>query len=94
LGKGRANTFKHIEPWQMDMLITMPTLFMAVGALFWVPLTIGMGRRPVFLIASFVTMLATLVAGYTRDFQQLLACVCFMGLGEGFALIAVSVPPT
>lgn len=73
----------------MDMLVTVPTLFMAIGAVTWVPLTIGMGRRPVFLLASVMTMLATLAAGYTKTFQQLLACVCFLGLGEGFALTAV-----
>jgi MFS family permease len=80
---------KDILPWQMDTVITIPTLFMAIGAFIWVPLTIGMGRRPVFLLASLTTLLATLGAGYAQNFSQLLACICFMGLGEGFALTAV-----
>jgi MFS family permease len=73
----------------MDTVITMPTLFMAIGAFIWVPLTIGMGRRPVFLLASLTTLLATIGVGYSQSFAELLACVCFVGLGEGFALTAV-----
>jgi MFS family permease len=74
----------------METVVTTPTLFMAIGAFLWIPLSIGMGRRPVFLLASFVLLAATLGAGYTQNFQQLLVCVCFFGLGEGFALTAVS----
>lgn len=71
------------------MLVTIPNLFMAVGAIIWVPLSIGMGRRPVFLLASIMTMVATLGAGLTTTFQQFFACVCFLGLGQGFALTVV-----
>jgi MFS family permease len=81
--------FKDIEPWQMETLVTTPTLFMAIGAFIWIPLTIGMGRRPILLLASLLTLLATLGAGFTQNFQQLLACTCFLGFGEGFALTAV-----
>lgn len=52
-------------------------------------MTIGMGRRPVFLLASLGMIAATIGAGYARTFQQLLGCLCFIGLGEGFALTAV-----
>jgi MFS family permease len=85
-----ANAAKDIEPWQMSTLVTMPTLFMGIGAFIWVPLTIGMGRRPVFLIACVTLAFATLGAGYSRNFPELITCVCFMGLGEGFALTVVS----
>jgi hypothetical protein len=84
-----ANAVKNIEAWQIEAVITAPTLFMAIGALVWVPLTIGMGRRPVFLFASVVLLVATLGAGYAQTFPQLLGCVCFLGLAEGFALTAV-----
>jgi hypothetical protein len=88
-----VNGVKDILPWQMDTVITIPTLFMGIGAFIWVPLTIGMGRRPVFLFASLLTLLATLGAGYAQTFSQLLACICFLGLGEGFALTAVRYHP-
>ncbi|KAH3963932.1 hypothetical protein HBH70_230030 [Parastagonospora nodorum] len=78
----------NIQAWQMDTLVTMPTLFMAVGSFLWIPLTIGMGRRPVFLIASVTLIVACIGAGYSQSFPQLLACICFLGLAEGFALTA------
>ncbi|KAF1920270.1 major facilitator superfamily domain-containing protein [Ampelomyces quisqualis] len=78
----------NIAPWHMEALVTAPTLFMAIGAVVWIPLTIGIGRRPVFLLASITIFLATLGASYAQNFQQLLACVSFLGLGEGFALSA------
>jgi MFS family permease len=83
---------QNIEPWQIQALVTAPTLFMAVGAVLWIPLTIGMGRRPVFLLASFVLFFATLGAGYVQTFEQLLVCVCFFGIAEGCALTAVRHP--
>lgn len=88
----RANAAKNVDPWQMVSLVILPTLFMGIGAFVWVPLTIGMGRRPVFLIASLTLALATLGAGYSRTLPELTACVCFVGLGEGFALTVVGVP--
>lgn len=85
-----TNATKNIDAWQMDTLVTMPTLFMAVGSFLWIPLTIGMGRRPVFLIVSVTLIVACIGAGYSQSFQQLLGCICFLGLAEGFALTAVS----
>lgn len=73
----------------METLVTAPTLFMGFGALLWVPLSLGLGRRPVFLLVSVMMLLATIGAGYAKDFRQLLACVCFIGLGEGFSLTCV-----
>lgn len=80
---------KDVPPWQLEWLVTAPVLFMGLGGFLWVPLTIGMGRRPVFLISSIMLFAATLGAGYSQTFPQLLACVCFLGLGGGFAITAV-----
>jgi MFS family permease len=73
----------------MNNIITIPGLFMAMGAFIWIPLTIGMGRRPVFLLASLLTLFATLGTGYSQSPSQLMACMCIMSLGEAFALTAV-----
>jgi MFS family permease len=62
---------------------------MGFGALLWVPLSLGMGRRPVFLIAALMMLLATIGAGYATNFYQLLTCFCFLGLGEGLSLTLV-----
>jgi len=84
-----TNVKKNIDAWQMGTLVTMPTLFMAIGTFLWIPLTIGMGRRPVFLIASVTLIVACIGASYSQSFPQLLLCMCFLGLAEGFALSAV-----
>jgi MFS family permease len=76
-------------PWHLETLVIAPTLFMDIAAFIWVQLIISLGRRPAFLIASLVIMLATFGAGYARTFQHLLGCICIRGLGEGFALSAV-----
>lgn len=48
-----------------------------------------MGRRPVFLIAALVQLLATLGAGYAANFYQLLTCLCLLNLGEGLSVTMV-----
>lgn len=65
---------------------------MGVSAFVWVPLTIGVGRRPAFLLSSLITLIATIGAGLVTTFDQLLVCTCFLGFGEGFALTAVRTP--
>lgn len=49
-----------------------------------------MGRRPTILIATAVVFLAVIWAAEATSFGQLVAAVCFMGLGEGLALSLVS----
>lgn len=62
---------------------------MGVGCFVWVPLSIGMGRRPTLLIATIIELLALLWAGYATSFGQLIGAVCFLGLGEGLSLSLV-----
>jgi predicted MFS family arabinose efflux permease len=63
---------------------------MGLGAFLWVPLTLALGRRPVFLIASLMMLFACLAASVAKTFYQLLLCVSLLGLAEGFALSVVS----
>lgn len=79
-----------MAPWSPETLTTAPSLFMGVGALLWVPLSLALGRRPVFLLTALIDLLAILGAGCSRTFCQLLGCVCLLGLCEGFALSLVS----
>ncbi|KAF2448542.1 MFS general substrate transporter [Karstenula rhodostoma CBS 690.94] len=73
-------------PWSPATLTTAPTLFMGLGCFIWVPLSLALGRRPVFLLAALIDFLAILGAGYSQTFYQLLGCVCLLGLSEGFGL--------
>lgn len=67
---------------------------MGIGAFVWVPLSLALGRRPVFLVVALANFGATVGAGYARSFGQLLFFVCLMGVGEGFALTSVSIVPS
>ncbi|KAH6629328.1 major facilitator superfamily domain-containing protein [Boeremia exigua] len=77
-----------VRPWAMESIITAPTLFIGIGALLWVPLSLAMGRRPVFLIVALMQPLATLGAGLSPNFHTLFACACIIGLGQGFSVTA------
>ncbi|KAH6852090.1 MFS general substrate transporter [Alternaria alternata] len=75
-----------IPAWLLKALVTAPTLFMGLGCFLWVPVSIGLGRRPTMLIATLVVLLAMLWAGEAGSFRSLVGAVCFLGLGEGLAL--------
>ena len=79
-------------PWSAETLTTAPTLFMGIGAFIWVPLSLALGRRPVFLLAALIEFLAVLGAGYSQTFYQLLGCLCLLGMSEGLALSLVRKP--
>ncbi|EMD93147.1 hypothetical protein COCC4DRAFT_206258 [Bipolaris maydis ATCC 48331] len=82
------NTFKHenIAPWLIKALVTGPALFMGIGCFVWVPLSIGLGRRPTVLVATMIVLIATLGASQARTFAQLVVASCFIGLSEGLGL--------
>ncbi|KAH7112088.1 major facilitator superfamily domain-containing protein [Dendryphion nanum] len=77
---------ENVEPWLLKWLVTAPTLLMGLGCFLWIPLSIGLGRRPVLLVATITLLLALLGAGRAQTFSQLLVAVCFLGLCEGLAL--------
>ncbi|CZR67806.1 uncharacterized protein PAC_17705 [Phialocephala subalpina] len=76
------------KPFSLDTLVSAPTLFMGVGAFVWVPLTLAIGRRPVFLIATTLLLAAAIWAGLAHKFYELLVSVCLMGFAGGFAISA------
>lgn len=63
---------------------------MGIGCFVWVPLSIGLGRRPTVLIATMIVLIATLGASQARSFAQLVVASCFIGLSEGVGLCLVS----
>ncbi|KAF2851425.1 MFS general substrate transporter [Plenodomus tracheiphilus IPT5] len=77
---------ENIAPWLLKALVTGPSLFMGVGCFFWVPLSIGMGRRPTLMIATIVVIIAMIWASEARSFSSLVVATCFIGMGEGLGL--------
>ncbi|KAH6677384.1 major facilitator superfamily transporter [Halenospora varia] len=84
---GLAKEFKPQDtaPFEIVHLISAPTFFMGLGAFIWIPLSVAVGRRPVFLLCTIVTLLTTLWAGLAGSFYQLLIAVSFLGLAEGMS---------
>ena len=81
---------QEISPWPMEFMVTAPTLLIGLGALLWLLLSLGLGRRPVFLFVALMMPLTMVGASLSRSFHQLLTCVCILGLGHGFSLTSVS----
>lgn len=73
----------------MESIVTAPTLFIGLGALLWLPLSLALGRRPVFLITALMMPLFALGASFASNFYTLFACTCFLGLGQGFSTTSV-----
>ncbi|KAL6711020.1 hypothetical protein ACN47E_006895 [Coniothyrium glycines] len=89
--EGVQESFGHenASKWLMRALLIGPTLFEGFGCFLWVPLSIGVGRRPTILIATIVVLLAMIWASLARSFASLVTAVCFIGLGEGLSLSLV-----
>lgn len=62
---------------------------MGIGAFVWVPLSLAVGRRPVFLLCAVILLLSTIWAALAGSFYQLLAAICLQGLAEGLATSTV-----
>jgi MFS family permease len=62
---------------------------MGIGAFLWVPLSLALGRRPVFLLAALLNFIATIAAGFSRSVGELLFFVCLLGFGQGFSVTSV-----
>lgn len=79
-----------MDPFTVDTLASCPTLLMGVGFFVWLPLCVAFGRRPVILLSSVILFAATLTAGFSKGFQQLLGCICVIGLTGGASISTVS----
>ncbi|KAG4440385.1 hypothetical protein IFR05_004125 [Cadophora sp. M221] len=71
---------EEIAPLRLDVLSSIPCLFWGIGALIWVPLSMAIGRRPVFILCALLLALSTLMAGFSRNFYTHLAARCLQGI--------------
>lgn len=77
-------------PLRIDLLSSVPSLFWGIGALIWVPLSMAIGRRPVFIFCSILLALSTAMAGFSRNFRTHLAARCFQGFAGSISPSTVS----
>jgi MFS family permease len=73
-------------------LFSVPAMTMGVSNLFWIPLTIKYGRRPIYL-ASYMILTASLVwTSRATSYASIMAARVVTGLGAG--AVEVLVPLT
>ena len=78
-----------MKAFLLEALLSGPTLTLGVAAFIWIPLSLAIGRRPVFLLCTVIMLLATLWAGVSGSFRQLLAAACLQGFAGGLAMSTV-----
>ncbi|KAJ4419494.1 hypothetical protein N0V82_004939 [Gnomoniopsis sp. IMI 355080] len=76
-------TEKDMEPFTVNTLAASPTLALGLSFFFWMPLSVGYGRRGITLTASALLASAILGAGFARGFHDLLAALCLIGVAAG-----------
>lgn len=60
-----------------------PTLFMGIGNLIAMPLSLAVGRRPVYLLSSVILVVGSIWCACAPDFESHLAGRDFLSLGAG-----------
>ncbi|KAK2006098.1 major facilitator superfamily transporter [Colletotrichum eremochloae] len=77
------------DRFPINILVSTPsTLSFGLGAFLWIPLSVAIGRRPVFLLASCFLILANILASKASGFNQLLRALTLQGFSAGIALSA------
>lgn len=81
---------QEMYPFDLGALVSIAPLFMGLGAFVWIPLSLAIGRRPVFVLCTILLTLSTLGCGLSRSFYQHLVAHAFQGLSVGIILSVVS----
>jgi MFS family permease len=82
-----------MAPFHLEHLRSIPTFLMGVGAIFWIPISMAIGRRPVLLICGIISVLSIGFAGLSGNFYSLLAALAIQGFAYGVTLSTVSSLP-
>ncbi|KAF6814198.1 major facilitator superfamily transporter [Colletotrichum plurivorum] len=77
------------DKYPLNILVSTPsTVFLGLGAFLWIPLSVALGRRPVFLLSSCCLTLATALAAHAPGFYSLLGALSLQGFSAGLSLSA------
>ncbi|KAL2069282.1 hypothetical protein VTL71DRAFT_15620 [Oculimacula yallundae] len=79
----REYTLEDTMPFNLTILSTAPTMCMGLGAFFWIPSSLALGRRPVLLIAATTLLISMIVASVAVGFHVLLAALSIVGFASG-----------
>lgn len=78
----------------LEQLTVCPTLFVGIGAFIWTPLSVAIGRRPVFLICVTLLTIGAVVAATAKDFNALLGAIGIQGIAAAPMWSLVSLHPS
>ncbi|KAH8879026.1 MFS general substrate transporter [Thozetella sp. PMI_491] len=79
---GREN----IAPFDIGSAASVPTLFLGIGAVFWIPVSIAIGRRPVAVLCSILYTLSIVWAALSGSFRSYIWAISLEGFAGGCAL--------
>ncbi|EKD20957.1 uncharacterized protein L3040_004576 [Drepanopeziza brunnea f. sp. 'multigermtubi'] len=65
---------------RLEVLASVPSLFWGIGALIWMPISMAIGRRPVFIICTILLFLSTLIAAISNGYYMHLTARCVQGI--------------
>lgn len=82
--------YQDMGAFRFNQLESFPTLLMGVGCVFWIPVSLILGRRPVFLCCTALYTLGVIWAGVAGGFHSLLGAVCLLGFCAAPAVSTVS----
>lgn len=66
---------------QVNLAVSIPSIGLALGPLFWSPLSDIYGRRVVFIAGTTIAFVATIGTGVTKNSGAYLAVRAFQGFG-------------
>ncbi|KAF5022847.1 hypothetical protein F66182_5080 [Fusarium sp. NRRL 66182] len=75
-----------MNPFNLRSMSSAMTLFTGIGYLIAIPMSTAVGRRPVLVGASVVTVLSTFWAGHIESYLELLASFAFQALAAGASI--------
>ncbi|KAH6718731.1 major facilitator superfamily transporter [Leptodontidium sp. MPI-SDFR-AT-0119] len=88
IGVQQKFSSEDMKPFGPGSMVSATSLFQRFGSFLWAPLSLAVGRRPAFVLATFVLTASTLWAALSNDFYQYLAALCLGAVAQGFALSA------
>ncbi|RVX71035.1 hypothetical protein B0A52_03400 [Exophiala mesophila] len=70
---------------QASYLLTLNLLFLGLGNLFWVPLALKIGKRPVWVLCAIIFFASSVWSAVAKDFGSLLGARIVQGFGASAA---------
>lgn len=75
----------NISLTQASYLLTLNLLFLGLGNLFWVPLALKIGKRPVWVMCAIIFFASSIWSAVANDFGSLLGARIVQGFGASAA---------